>query len=237
MADVLRVRPAVVLKRFWTALGLVALWKAVDLALRLPDAAGHSTSILLVGTWIAGAALLVLRRPLFGGAALAITGLGSIHLGGLYNHHLYLLIVIGLIVGLFEPSSQVTLLRAQLTIVYVFAALTKINGTYLSGAVVEAAADRSSAFGSAALSSDLVLALSIGAIVIELLLPLALWWPATRRAAAAVGVAFHVGVVVGTAHDLESFVQLTTYGATMLALYLVFFEGSRRQGHSVVGSG
>lgn len=227
MADVLGVFTSAVLngiRAIRVALGFVALWKAIDLALRLPRSMDGASGALVILVWITGAALLVLNRHVhLAGAALAVAGSLALLVGDLYNHHLYLFIVVALVLALYDEMSQVTLLRAQLTIVYAFAVLTKINGTFLSGDVVRASLERSTLFGSVS-SDGLTVGVAHATILIELGLPIALWWtPRTRRAALVVGLAFHIGVVLGTAHDLESFVQLTTFGALMVSLYLAFF--------------
>lgn len=209
------------------ALGFVALWKAVDLALRLPGRVSVAMTLVVLVLWLGGAALLVLgRRTHVAGAAIAVSGSAAILAADLYNHHLYLFVVIGTILALFASAEQLTLLRWQLTIVYAFAVLTKINGTFLSGAVVRASLERSTVFRDQALSDEVMTVLSVATILIELALPMALWWsPRSRRLALFAGLAFHVSVVIGTAYDLESFVQLVSFGALMLALYLAFFTG------------
>lgn len=209
------------------ALGFVALWKAVDLALRLPGQVSVAMTLVVLVLWLGGAALLVLdRRTHVAGAALAVSGSASILAADLYNHHLYLFVVIGMVLALFVSAEQLTLLRWQLTIVYAFAVLAKINGTFLSGAVVRASLERSTVFRDQTLSDEVMTVLSVATILIELALPIALWWgPRGRRFALVAGFAFHVSVVIGTAHDLESFVQLVSFGAVMLALYLAFFTG------------
>lgn len=206
------------------ALGFVAVWKAVDIGLRLPRSVDGPIALAAIFVWLAGAALLVLGRHVhLAGAALALAGSGVILVGDLYNHHLYLFVVVALVLALYDETSQVVLLRAQVTIVYAFAVLTKINGTFLAGDVVRASLERSTLFGSVS-SDELLVGLGIATILIEFALPIALWWtPRTRRAAVVGGLIFHLGVVAGTAHDVESFVQLVTFGALMVSMYLAFF--------------
>src|SRR5690606_36637391 len=96
--------------------------------------------------------------------------------------------------------------------------------TFLSGAVVRASLERSTAFGWLDIGDGVTTLLSAATILVELALPIALWWgPRSRRVALFAGLVFHVWVVVGTAHDVESFVQLVSFGALMLCLYLSFF--------------
>lgn len=208
------------------ALGVIALWKGIDLALRMPDQLPVLVAFAVLAAWIVGAALLLLDRLThMAGGALVVAGSTSILAADLYNHHLYLFVVIGAILALFDTTEQVTLLRWQLAIVYAFAVLAKINGTFLSGVVVRASLERSRVFEDYVVSDGVTALLSAATILIEIALPIALWWgPSTRRIALVAGVAFHVSVVIGTAYDLESLIQLGSFGALMLILYLAFFE-------------
>lgn len=100
--------------------------------------------------------------------------------------------------------------------------------------MVRASLERSTAFDGLDIGDSVTTLLSVATIAIELALPIALWWgPRSRRVALAAGLVFHASVGVGTAHDVESFVQLVSFGAVMLALYLAFFveeSGPARSG-------
>ena len=110
---------------------------------------------------------------------------------------------------------------AQASVVYGFAALSKLNGDYLSGRAlapfvpVEASA---SIIGMRATAVLILLAAWI-AIPLEALLAVWLWLPSRRVAAARLGIAMHLGMVAAM---YRMRVDLTVFALEMWALYLLF---------------
>jgi hypothetical protein len=105
--------------------------------------------------------------------------------------------------------------------VYLFAALSKINRTYLSGATM--AAYVSPAVLAVAPESGrtaVVLAMTWGSILVELWLAFALWSPRCRATAVATGIAFHAVMIALLPSPVRY--QLTVFAVEMLALYVVF---------------
>jgi len=160
----------------------------------------------------------------------------------LYANHLYLLILLTALLALSDcgatlsldarrvrrPDQQqrpriaswpATLLRLQATIVYCFAATAKLNESYLSGEALRSFVDDSLA---ASWPTSTWQALSLGSIVGELFVGLGLWFASTRRWAAAIGVALHVGMVMLIDYPLP----LLLFAAEMLLLYPLFFSST-----------
>lgn len=179
-----------------------------------------------------GAALLVVvvlfvlnKYPRWAAAGMLAGFLTFIFGFGFYNHHTYLIVVICAIfvVGVSVPH----LLRVQLTLVYAFAVITKLNETYLSGSELYASMVQHSAW-QAAVGVDpapaFLISVAAASIVVEAFLAVGLWFARTRRAALVVGVCFHVGLVVAVTDSVDQCVNLVVYGGLMLALYIPFFH-------------
>jgi hypothetical protein len=120
------------------------------------------------------------------------------------------------------PSWPASLLRAQLAIVYGFAALAKINTVYLSGAVIRLNFRRDGALAlpDALLTAPAAQALAIGSIGVEAFLALALWSPRWRPAAFVVGPLFHLSMLLCI--DAAVAWQIGVFAVEMLSLYLLF---------------
>lgn len=120
-----------------------------------------------------------------------------------------------------SPAWGVFLLRAQVSIVYVFAALSTVKLAYASEAVLAASFRRTGtlALPEVWLTSDLVGALAALSIVAQLWLAIALWSPRRRRAATLVGAAYHAALV-GLAVDGPA---LAIFGAAMVSTYGAFY--------------
>jgi hypothetical protein len=164
-----------------------------------------------------------------------------------YSNHLYLLTLVVLLLvlagagaaysldargcrdGAGAQAWAVWLLRTQVSAVYAFAGLSKINRTYLSGATMAAYMSPDVLLSLPEASRlPFVLACSWGAIVLELGLAVALWRRRWRAAAVVVGAALHVGMVALLPAGVR--VQLAIFAIEMLALYLAFFDPAGIQG-------
>lgn len=154
----------------------------------------------------------------------------------LYANHLYLLILLTLLLALSDcgaarsvdslrhgrrtlvPAWSVFLLKVQLSIVYGFAALTKLNPSYLSGAALTSFLTSAEAWPSALLQ-----AMSLASIVAELFIAIGLWFAPTRRWAAATGLALHAGMIALIDYPLP----LSLFALELLVLYPLFFSPLR----------
>ena len=199
----------------------------------------------LAGVWFAaGLAFLAGWRTRFWGSVLALVIVYVLALDQqTYASHLYLLLLILVLLTLADsgaaysldarrrgrratvPGWPVWLLKRQLTIVYGFAALTKLNAEYLSGSVLRENLlpglvrwIDASGYGDPLLRASAVLS-----ILIEAFLAAGFLIPGWRRAAIWVGVAFHVAMVSLLAPEVA--LQLGIFALETLALYALFFEG------------
>ena len=124
------------------------------------------------------------------------------------------------------------LLKSQLSIVYGFAGLAKLNADYLSGAILSLNWTQS---GFAAIPEtwhryEFLHPVAVTGIMVEIVLALAFWIPRWRWPAAGLGVAFHAGIVVSLDHILR--VQLIVFSMEMFALYILFLPRGARNGSS-----
>lgn len=152
----------------------------------------------------------------------------------LYANHFYLLALLCLLLAVAEceaclslrawragPRHEVAgwpvlLLEVQLSLVYGFGALAKLNASFLSGQVI---AQSLRPEVSAVLASGGQRALSLATVALEVFLALGLWWPRTRALAAALGIVLHLGIVLGMGPDLK----LLVFAIESVALYPLFF--------------
>lgn len=123
------------------------------------------------------------------------------------------------------PAWPVTLLKAQLSIVYGFAALAKLNAVYLSGRALARVVpwrEIAAVFGMRA-TVYIVIAASIAAVVTEMLLAVWFWSPRWRAPAVALGILLHGGIVA----LMPGKFPLALFAGVMFSLYPLFW-GDRR---------
>lgn len=199
------------------------------LAWTLPAAAALAAIALALG-WHARAAAFTLAVLL--GAALALDR-------QLYGNHLWLLTCLLALLALTDcgaarsldarrraapprpvPAWPARLLQTQLTAVYAFAALTKINPDFLSGAVLAAHLRAAGPLAppDALLTAGPLAALALATVAIEAFLAVALWLPGLRRIAFLLGTGFHLAIVL----TMEPFLPLAAFGLASLAVYPLF---------------
>lgn len=211
---------------FKALFGLLLLAKAVDIGGRGSDEIGNAALVtgavwavaaisIAVDRWVRVASLVIIVLAVF---VAVFSDLA------MYNQHLYLL---GSICAILAIDVEVeVLLKWQLTIAYVFAAVTKLNEWFLSGSVVyESAVQRP--FWHSVIGTEppvtLVVAVAIGAVLTETFLAFA-FWTRLRWIALAVGLGFHGGMLVLMSQDMPSALRLGIFGGLMVCLYLPFFR-------------
>lgn len=156
-----------------------------------------------------------------------VLALGVLLIGlGVYNHHLYLLVVIACILTV---GIQVDLLlKIQLTIVYGFAVLTKLNDGFLSGTELHVSMVERSPLWNLVVGGEapaaLLITLSFAALVAEGFLAIGFWFRSTRWIAAVVGIGTHGGMLILLADTPLQVVNLLVYGSLMVSMYLAFFS-------------
>ena len=204
--------------------------------------APSSLLVLIMGAlWLAAAGgFAVGFRTRTSGTVLAATMAFTLMLDlQFYSNHLYLLALLVVLLTAANaggyrsldsgagraphasPVWGVFLLRAQVSIVYVFAALSTVKLAYASEAILAASFRRTGALAipDGWLTPDLVGAFAAASIFVELWLAIALWSPRRRRAATLVGAAYHAALTALAAEGLA----LAIFGLAMLSAYAAFY--------------
>ena len=156
----------------------------------------------------------------------------------LYSNHLLLLVMLSALLGLsgaakairsveLNRTAQVPywpafLIKAQITTLYAWTAIAKINPQYLSGEVVGSNLREWVPVG-----IDLLPAVSVLSIAAEAFLAVALWVPFTRALGFLVGSGLHIGILV----CLVNPAPLIPFALLMLSGYVLFAHDSLERGH------
>lgn len=192
-------------------------------------------SILLVTLWLLSAALFTIgwRAHISG---LTLLGCLVVTLGldqQTYSNHLYLMSWLVLLLVVADAGAgrsveagdrpvvrwPLVLIGAQLTIVYGFSGLTKINEEFLSGGVLASALRGGVVPFPEQLRTQTILSvLALVVIGVELFLALMLWSPSYRRIAYVLGVGLHLSITLFMARTLE----LLVFSVEVLAVYPLF---------------
>lgn len=196
-----------------------------------------SATNLFLGTWLLAAAAFCLgwrTRP----AGVVLTGFLAYVLvldRQLYSNHLYLMTILTVLLTLADsgasfsidsrrrgvrhtiPAWPVALIRLQVSIVYAFAAATKLNLVYLSGLVLRTQLRLP---GLDAVPPALFALAAAGSVATELFLAFALWKPRLRPLAFLVGVGFHLTILV----TMRVIPDLLVFALLMVSAYMAFFS-------------
>ncbi len=197
--------------------------------------------LAIVGIWAVAAlgfSLGFLTRP--SGAVLSAAMAASIAVDQqAYSNHLYLLTVL---VGLFvltNPGSALSvdarrrghspetvvgwpvfLMKLQISVVYVFAAITKLNEPFLSGVVLfRQVGSGILPIPESILVPSILAPMAIGAVITELALATLLWRSRGRDFAVLLGLALHGSIIL----LLAPILQLIVFAGIMLSAYGLFF--------------
>ena len=234
---------AVLLKLLGSARHLLRLVEPTTI--RLPMLAGlpaptSGLVILLLVLWgVGGICFLLGWRTRSAGVLLTVVFAVQLVLDQqTYSNHLYLLtLVVGwLTVGdsgaalsvdarrrprATVPAWPVFLLQAQASVVYAYAALSKLTPDYLSGLALAPFVPLKAwtALIGLPAAATIVLLMSWAAIPLEGLLAIYLWSPRHRVAAALLGVVLHIGMVAAI---YRMRLDLTVFALVMWGLYLLF---------------
>lgn len=159
-----------------------------------------------------------------------------------YSNHVYLLILVVVLLTLAQSGSRfsidarlntaqetvpgwpVVLLKWQMSIVYCFAAISKVNLLYISGAIMAANMRHGWAVSlpEAWIQVEVMLPLAVVSIFTELFLAFAFWSPRHRPVAVFVGVAMHT--IIALTFPIETALALTIFGIIMVAIYVQFLD-------------
>jgi hypothetical protein len=164
----------------------------------------------------------------------------------LYSNHLYLLLLLVLLVTVGDGGAAlsldarrrgarqsvtgwpVALLKLQVSIVYLFAALAKLNLYFLSGAMLAAYLRRGGllTLPEPLLSFPVVTLLAVAAVATEGYLAFALWTPRRQVAALVIGLTLHLCMVLTLSPTLD----LVVFAVELLALYPLFLVDRKPAG-------
>lgn len=198
-------------------------------------------AIVVLALWFLSALAFMLGwRTRIAGLILAATMGYSLLLDQqLYSSHLYLLTLIVFLLTLSEigrpPGAQsvwrwpILLLQIQLSLVYLFAAVTKMNSLYLSGFMLGAFLRRN--LPALVFDSRVLSAMAVASILVELALAVSFWIKGLRKAAVVVGVLFHLAMVLTLAPGGAG--QLAVFAAACIAIYPLFFIPKQEHGPTV----
>lgn len=196
----------------------VSAWLAASVALtsgRAVRPAAGAIAVLAVVGWLGPVSNLVDGLALFGwfGLILAVTG---------------------------RDDERALLLRVQVSVVYGFAAIAKLNPTFLDGDQLRGIFRSRGRWEAPVelLEGGTGTAVALGALAIEVFLAVALWFPRTRRVAVVVGVVAHVAFIVVASHGpLHDTAFLLVLNGLLVAAYPAFFSPlpRREEGAPVVG--
>lgn len=187
--------------------------------------------------WVVSAILFTLgwRVPLTG-SVLLVSIVATLALDQqTYGNHLYLMAWLVLLLTVADAGAginihrddrpvvrwPVLLIMLQLTFVYGFAALTKLNESFFSGAVLAGTLGHGLlAFPDVLRNPQFLSPLAAMAVLAELYLAVFIWHPRFRPAAFVIGLALHTAITLLMSGTL----QLLVFSLEMLALYPLFLS-------------
>ena len=205
---------------------------------------GSPAVVGIIGLWaVTATAFLVGWYARVAGVVLVSLGMLVLSIDQqLYSNHLTLLTVLTGLVALADggaalsldaragrgatriPEWGIWLIKVQLTSLYAFAALSKLNPSYLSGSVMASylRTDGPLAVPEAWRSFEPMLVLSVVALLSELFLAVALWLPRWRRNAFVVGLGLHAFILL----TFQPPLALLVFGLASLAPYVLFLHAA-----------
>lgn len=189
----------------------------------------HAAFVLILWILTALAFTIGWKIKVVGLILAAVMGYTLITDQQLYFSHLYLLCLIVFLLTMAEigrpAESQsvfrwpIMLLQIQLSIVYFFAAVTKMNSVYLSGYMIEANLRRG--LPAAVFQPRVLSAMAVASIVVELALALSFWVKDLRKGAVVIGALFHLVMVLSLTPSVAA--QLALFAAACIAIYPLYF--------------
>jgi hypothetical protein len=163
----------------------------------------------------------------------------------LYSNHLYLAMLVVVLLTIAESGARfsldarrlgshdlilewpILLLKIEISIVYFYAAILKINPQYLSGGMLASfwPFNELAALPSAWSSLPILPFLAVISILTELFLSVALWVPRLRWLALAVGIGFHMLIIwTGGAQPGVPDIPFAIFALVTVAPYALFFD-------------
>ncbi len=162
----------------------------------------------------------------------------------LFANHLYLMAVLAFLLTVADSGAwasldnvwrkkrerdvtrwSTALIRVQISLVYFFSALAKMNGNFLDGTAFRQATRL------AGLPTDVLVALAWGTVLMELMWTWALWVDRWRPSAVATATAFHVAIALSMKPPYA--VTMVSFGMMMVMTFALYWEdgGPLARGH------
>lgn len=189
-----------------------------------------SGALLALGIWARFAALVT-----------GLIALASVW-GAYYHNHIYLLATLALLLTFTESDAALSvrsrqgfgraevwappvyLLRAQISIVYIYAAANKVNFDFLSGNTLASLGFRSPLVPDWSRIVPLLAVMAVGAVAAEFFVGIALWVRPLRSIAMIIGVLLHLGMIVYLSRSLVFALNLALFAVPMIAGYALFLN-------------
>jgi uncharacterized membrane protein YphA (DoxX/SURF4 family) len=235
----------------WANIGRVLSPQVVD----MPYIAGYpvlpaALLPLFIGGWLCAALAFALGfGTRLSGAILTLSMAYTLFLDQqLYSNHLYLATLVVLLLTIADSGARfsldarrsgrrdlilewpILLLKIEISIVYFYAALLKINPQYLSGVMLTTfwPLDQLAALPSSWAWVPSILAVT--SILLELFLAVALWLPRWRWLALVAGIGFHMLIIwTGGAQSGIPDIPFAIFALVTVAPYALFFDFPVRQ--------
>jgi hypothetical protein len=211
-----------------------------------------ATLPLFIGVWLCAALAFALGlRTRLCGAILTLSMAYTLFFDQqLYSNHLYLATLVVLLLTIAESGARfsldarwsgvrdlilewpILLLKIQVSIVYFYAALVKVNPQYLSGAMLAGfwPFNTLATLPGGWLPAQILPFLAIASILTELFLAVALWLPRLRWLALLVGIGFHLMIIyTGGATPGEPDIAFAIFALVTVAPYALFFDFPARR--------
>jgi len=208
---------------------------------------------LFIGLWLCAALAFTLGLATrLCGAILALSMAYTLFFDQqLYSNPLYLAMLVVLLLTIAESGAcfsldarwsgghdlilewPLVLLKIQISIVYFYAALLKVNPQYLSGAMLASfwPFNELAALPGGWSSMPILPLLALVSILTELFLAFALWVPRLRWLALAVGIGFHMLIIwTGGAQPGVPDIPFAIFALVTVAPYALFFDFPARHG-------
>jgi uncharacterized membrane protein YphA (DoxX/SURF4 family) len=237
----------------WVNIGRVLSPQVVD----MPYVAWYpslsvATLPLFIGLWLCAALAFMLGLGTrLCGAILTLSLAYTLFFDQqLYSNHLYLAMLVVLLLTIAESGARfsldarrsgshdlilewpILLLKIQISIVYFYAALLKVNPQYLSGAMLASfwPFNELAALPGGWLSVQILPFLAVASILTELFLAVALWVPRLRWLALAIGVGFHLMIIyTGGSTPGVPDIPFAIFALVTVAPYVLFFDFPARR--------
>ncbi len=195
----------------------------------------RALAFTLVGVWLVSGVLFTVgwRVPVTGTILLlCLVFLLALDLQT-YSNHLYLMSLLVLLLTLADsgaalsverrphpvPLWPVWLIMIQVSLVYGFSSITKLNDDFLSGRVLAGVLHNGVVtVPSPALTPRVLGSLAVVTVVVEAFLALALWSPRLQKAAFVVGTGLHASITLLMGDTLE----LLVFSMLMMSTYPLF---------------